>query len=371
MESESSLSGFPFKHKRFSKRLKSITVTKNVAQTVLSPPFNPSIYRCPLCQKIIACISTFILHVAGHSSCDMNEAFQQSELLQKTKTNSDDDFMFILVPKPPHLSCDICSKGFTNKHLLAAHIKRHLSTQRFICEACGSTFKQKSGLKEHFASVHSPDRCATCDICQKTFKSLRTLREHLEIYHLKNCQFQCEKCDRKFGRKSDLKIHERQHDTFKEFSCSICGHQFTHRKRLKEHEKIHLSQKQHQCQICLKSFAQLAGLNQHLKVHSIQPQFECEVCNQQFKHSSTYYSHRKEHLGVKKENICSECGKRCPSRFSLYHHRRTHLNLTYACSLCQKKFKWKESLRLHIAKHSNKISNPIKHQVKEQILTMT
>lgn len=348
MDSDTSLTGFKFKHKRFSKQLKLIKVIENDLSSLTSP-----IYRCPLCRRDIICISTFILHVAGHNSCEVTEDFQRQLVPRPEDQTSVNEFMSFFLPKLSNFHCDICTKNFTNKSLLNAHIKRHKSLQRYICESCGSSFKQKSGLREHISTIHTnTDRCLICDICAKRFKNLRSLREHLEILHLKQLRFQCFECGRNFGRKIDLKLHQRQHEEFKEFRCSTCGCQFTHRKRLKEHEKIHLIQKPHHCHLCTKSFAQLAGLNQHLKVHSTQPQFECEFCNQRFKHSSTFYSHRKEHFGQKKANICVECGRICPSRFSLYHHKRTHLNITFACYFCQKKFKWKESLRLHLAKHS-------------------
>lgn len=116
--------------------------------------------------------------------------------------------------------------------------------------------------------------------------------------------------------------------------------------------KTHSSEKQHLCSICKKTFAQLRGLTQHLPVHSDINQFRCEVCNMTFKFASTYYSHRKTHQKFESQaHICQECGRECPSRFSLYLHRKNNHSLqTFSCSECGKVFKRKDILKQHLIK---------------------
>lgn len=71
------------------------------------------------------------------------------------------------------LSCNICGKGFPNRHGLSIHIGRshggkEIKMEKYICEVegCGKEFTWKSSFTQHMAK-HIDGRKFKCDICGK------------------------------------------------------------------------------------------------------------------------------------------------------------------------------------------------------------
>lgn len=69
------------------------------------------------------------------------------------------------------------------------------------------------------------------------------------------------------------------------------------------------------------------------------------------KHQNSLRGHMARHLDAESEHICTECGKRAPSRGALRSHQKYVHNNTqlFACTLCVKSFKKSLTLKEHIA----------------------
>lgn len=92
--------------------------------------------------------------------------------------------------KSTHVSesfvCDDCGSNFKNKDLFIKHKKRHQGII-FSCTHCKKVFKKKSSLKEHMSRSHKLGptiKKHKCDVCEQFFISMRNLRIHKNKFHI-------------------------------------------------------------------------------------------------------------------------------------------------------------------------------------------
>lgn len=115
-------------------------------------------------------------------------------------------------------NCDICSQNFRLKHHLTGHRKRHTTNgdqeRKFTCDICSESFKLKQILTAHLKMhrTKAEKEKYRCKICEKQFSQCN-LDAHLK-YHSGNRPFACQQCEKRFVHKGDLgrhmKMHERQ-----------------------------------------------------------------------------------------------------------------------------------------------------------------
>ena len=173
------------------------------------------------------------------------------------------------------LRCSICSKVFTTKSNLNAHIKTHNKT----CKECGESF---FGTKEEF-NEHVKTHFV-CTHCSKQFDPLRAsrFRDHIRS-HTGERSFPCGKIDKKTGdictykgtSKENLRLHERIHTGEKPYECQYCLKTFSRSSNLKTHERIHTGEKPFTCTLCPKSFSQSSALKVHQEYHEREGKFPC------------------------------------------------------------------------------------------------
>ena len=108
------------------------------------------------------------------------------------------------------------------------------------CPFCDASFMSIRGLKYHIRCNHSEhefeNKRYKCEECGNRYKNAHGLRNHIDSEH-KGVRFSCELCKKSFTRKSDVKRHQRVHETFRgqKFECDICDKVFKYRKALGEH----------------------------------------------------------------------------------------------------------------------------------------
>ena len=90
-----------------------------------------------------------------------------------------------------------------------------------------------SCLKTHFR-LHEGIKSYLCDICGKSFTQSSGLRQH-KITHTKEKSFECTTCGKSFGKKSNLERHIRIHAGEKPYSCGICGKAFSDMSNMNHH----------------------------------------------------------------------------------------------------------------------------------------
>ncbi|XP_073961670.1 uncharacterized protein [Choristoneura fumiferana] len=133
-----------------------------------------------------------------------------------------------------HLTCEICSKKFSEKNNFISHMKNHTGQQSF-----------------------------RCDICKKRFVSCKNLWNHKQM-HAGDTPYSCEMCPKQFSHKSYLNSHKQIHATNKPHDCDVCGKQFLSKYQLNTHKQCHVNEKPYSCKNCKKEFASNSYFIKHI-----------------------------------------------------------------------------------------------------------
>ncbi|XP_017138496.1 uncharacterized protein LOC108153190 isoform X1 [Drosophila miranda] len=130
------------------------------------------------------------------------------------------------------------------------------------------------------------------------------------------------------------------------------------------------------CQLCsFKTPIYSRLVNTHAKIHSEERNYKCEQCGKGFKNTKQLKNHRRLHrtqgLGMGKVSLqdqatadadapppptailhrCGDCGAAFKQRKTLREHLCKERNEQPQCSLCQRVFSSKSSLKLHLRSH--------------------
>ena len=141
----------------------------------------------------------------------------------------------------------------------------------------------------------------------------------------------CKKCDRKFiGLKSHHKHEVKCAKTI--FKCNVCQQTLKNLRYLKVHVKNIHKKSNYKCDIpgCDENFRTAFKLKVHKRTHQ-EGYTRCSICDKTFKNRSTMKVHK---LQVHKLNKCKD-------------------NKTWSCKLCPKTFKSDRGLRYHIELHES------------------
>lgn len=134
----------------------------------------------------------------------------------------------------------------------------------------------------------------------------------------------------------------------KNFVCKICEKAYSKHSILRAHvvkdHREHEEAKRYpySCQHCKKVYLREKALLKHQQ-HFRGP---CERCGVVFGCSDQFWFHRRDH-----DSVCKVCNKEFKNMSSLY----THMNMKHSkkgvsCSVCDQKFRFKYSMKKHIAK---------------------
>lgn len=103
------------------------------------------------------------------------------------------------------LSCQFCSKPYTNWDALLAHEKAHPVKKPFVCNACHRCFTSQMCLEIH-ERQHTLWRLFSCHFCNKSFSCASSLGLHERI-HETNSLFICYLCHSRCRTKGGLAAH--------------------------------------------------------------------------------------------------------------------------------------------------------------------
>ena len=191
------------------------------------------VYECPTCEKTFNRRSYLQLHEKIHgeksykcSICD--KTFRQPAGLwihKKRQSCLKRNLPSNKPCNPPNVSgqfdektdddgkrhkCDICSKRFTQKHLLTYHKRTHTGENPFPCTICGKMFRGAATLKYH-ERTHTGQKPHKCIFCAKAFTQLGPLRLHCRKEHQSEKIYECKICKQQFEKFREISFHKKTH----------------------------------------------------------------------------------------------------------------------------------------------------------------
>lgn len=196
----------------------------------------------------------------------------------------------------------------------------------------------------------------TCEICSEKFKSNRQLRYHLESEHgVKEYQQEsaqvCASCGKTFKTVNGLKFHELTiHSDARPFSCHSCPKSFALKKDYRAHALVHNKSTKAICDLCKRHFTSKELFRRHFSnVHVRGRHFKCHLCYKSFAMRDTLKSHLASH-SQEKLFPCSLCEKSYRWRSDLNKHQKIHTtgHRPYPCSLCEKAYLCTSNLKIHL-----------------------
>ena len=219
--------------------------------------------------------------------------------------------------------CKICSKSFSRKDNLAAHISVVHDKDKIACQKCGIKFSKKSNLSRHEKTFHSRgvEGENICECCEEAFPTPRLLQIHVKKVHKR---FKCFECNSRFTTKAHLKEHAKNIPV----ECKECNIKFCTKKLLGDHEKRKHGDDRggNVCDLCDKSFSSKFRLKTHVQIRKI---CLCEICgmhlcNERDKvlHIQRYHKMRKcEYCGTTRSSL-----KFLNTHISIKHKRKADVD---------------------------------------------
>ncbi|XP_050664321.1 zinc finger protein 675-like isoform X2 [Leptidea sinapis] len=280
----------------------------------------------------------------------------------RRKLNKNIEFKRHDIPKSVHKQ--IVSKVMSQGAVLE---KRKKQTQDEIyinsdykCDSCTIGFLSFSSYKAHMISKHSSDidKYKLDKICNTVTPPLEMSTSHYKGHIM--TRYDCGVCQE---RSLDVDTICEHHDTT-----------HTHLPDPRETESetgkcadVSVSLETHktrmQCSDCDKTFSHRAGLMNHrIVVHEYKNEFPCNVCKKVFRWKNSLKRHLEKHTTNEGSGgYCSACGIGFSSVSSLQRHLRNSLKhvtpdqLRFICDHCKRRFADKTKLRDHIEdKHLNR-----------------
>ncbi|XP_050360124.1 zinc finger protein 43-like [Nymphalis io] len=298
--------------------------------------------------------------------------------------------------------CTICECSFSSEVSYNYHTNKH--TRRYQCVVCSERFVSKRGVLKHYNMVHchrtnvefdydnNTDNCDNetpqhqdpsaqddqpsfpCEFCGKTFKWRTSLRKHLETHRIETGEKRkpyCAPCRLSFTTTSNLQKHVRTSSKHQiqlklrkltESLPELTG-QDRHKAQLEIRKSVNKSRHQFPCTQCDRRFLWRGNLLRHMNSHAAKANGDliCKPCNRTFSSIATYQQHMKISKKHVSENdfkfMCSDCGKRFPTKSRLRDHINwEHLkNYVYSCDECQKVFKTSNSVYHHKQVHKKDV----------------
>ncbi|KAJ2766341.1 zinc-finger protein [Coemansia nantahalensis] len=186
------------------------------------------------------------------------------------------------------------------EHLSQAHIGSGLSSYTCQWEGCergGKPFTQRQRALRHI-QTHTGAKPFACGVCSKRFSEAHIMQQHLRV-HTGEKPFKCAQdgCGKEFAMSSALTIHRRTHTGERPYECRFdgCDRRFAESSNLTKHVRIHTGERPFKCpqSECGKTFSRPDQVTRHQRMHSGRRPLACPAnqCTKTFSTPSTRQIH--------------------------------------------------------------------------------
>ncbi|XP_061772040.1 zinc finger protein 665-like [Nerophis ophidion] len=367
-------------------------------------------FQCAECEKIFSSVRKLRSHKCIESDdkpfrCTLcRQEFQSKVSITKHMLNHSLDEGF---------KCKECGKRFPEYRIMRVHQRCHPNFKPYECPECGMVFKYQSVMEDHRRKHTDKQPPHLCNICGKTFKYSGLFQQH-QYLHTGEKAFSCPECGKKFAFAQNVKAHCRLHrlcqtnplpfskqptkqtpvsapvqrkenahqseEPKQTFNCPLCPQTCSTPANLRAHMLIHEMEyetlerstetppgvkkvwdKGHTCPHCPSTYRDEISLRLHiLKSHKYVAQDSDKVAAVSSKDSKPLISENAQ-AKLKNESLairpykCPECEKTFRHRSVLELHMRIHSkDKPYQCNVCFKGFRFSNYLQQHLVIHSGK-----------------
>ncbi|KAK9502422.1 hypothetical protein O3M35_011204 [Rhynocoris fuscipes] len=254
--------------------------------------------------------------------------------------------------------CDACGRAYKNKGHLSSHKKYECGVEpQFQCPHCPYRAKQKGSLKSHIGIKHNvmvEGRYACMKCGDKSYKNKKHLKRHQQYECGMEPQFQCPYCPYKAKQKDTLKAHIGFKHFFnaERYPCPGCEKTYKNKCHLRRHQKYECNKEpQFKCPRCPYRAKLRETLRNHIDGILLKGEriFMCDHCEKSYKHKRHLAAHKKYNCGIEPRFKCSLCDYKSKHRYALNGHIASLTTSgMFACSNCNKLYKYKCNLLRHI-----------------------
>lgn len=169
-------------------------------------------------------------------------------------------------------------------------------------------------------------------------------------------KYKCRFCSLKMSVFADIQTHVRESHPERMFECEVCQERLATKPELVSHLEMHIAsgEKPYACTVCQRRYALPRQLKGHVR-HHMNKTFACSQCSKRFRSGASLQEHFNVHTGNRPYG-CDQCCKKFTSKHILKTHMKTHgvRHRPHQCRTCGKNFLTSHHLNDHLNVHEGK-----------------